>query len=447
VYIVVVGTGYVGLVTGTCFAEMGHEVCCVDTDPAKIESLRSGHCPIYEPGLDDLIRRNVAMGRLRFSTDLASVVPGSEAVFIAVGTPSTEDGDADLAHVLAAARQIGSVMESYLVVVTKSTVPVGTSELVTDAVREGQRDAGRAIDFEAASNPEFLKEGAAVDDFLRPDRVVIGVTSDRAREVLERIYRPFLLSGHPLMVMDTLSAEISKYASNAMLATRISFMNQIAALCDAVGADVNLVRKAMGTDPRIGSSFLFPGAGFGGSCFPKDLRALIRTGSTAGIDMQLLASVSDINEAQKHLPVRKLLQTLALTEDSRLDGHRVAVWGFSFKPNTDDVREAPALTVVADLLERGGDVVVYDPLTGHKAADIFGDRIRVAPDALSALDDADALILVTEWPEFRSVDAAQLAKRMRGRVIIDGRNVLDVELLAMQGFVIEGIGTRRVNAN
>ena len=441
----IVGSGYVGLVTGTCLAETGHSVTGVDIDRAKVKRLNAGEVPIYEPGLEDLLHRNMAKGRLTFTTDLAEAIDGAQAVFIAVGTPSGDDGRADLGQVLDVARAIGRVMRDYLVVITKSTVPVGTSRLVTDAVRSGlaeRGESGESIDFDAASNPEFLKEGAAIEDFLRPDRIVVGVESERARAVVERIYRPFVLSGRPILYMDLQSAEITKYASNAMLATRISFMNQIAALCDAVGADVNLVRRGMGSDPRIGSSFLYAGLGFGGSCFPKDVRALIHSAGDFEIPMPILEAVNVVNEQQKHLAVSKLRSLLGVDGADSLEGVRVAVWGLAFKPNTDDVREAPALTVIDDLLAAGASVALYDPVALAQVDTRFDDRVHRARDAFDAVDGADALLLVTEWAEFRTPDVARLAAVMRGRLIVDGRNVLDHDELTAAGFTVAAIGVR-----
>ena len=439
----IIGSGYVGLVTGACLAETGHTVVGVDNDESKVKRLDAGEVPIYEPGLEDLLRRNMAKRRLSFTTNLTDAVDGAQAVFIAVGTPSGDDGRADLGAVLDVARGIGAAMHDYLVVITKSTVPVGTSRLVADAVREGQAGRGMAIDFDAASNPEFLKEGAAIEDFMKPDRVVVGVESDRAKAVIERIYRPFVLGGRPILFMDLQSAEITKYASNAMLATRISFMNQIAELCDAVGADVHLVRRGMGSDPRIGSAFLYAGLGFGGSCFPKDVRALIHSAAEVDVPMPILDAVNTVNDRQKHLAIGKLRSLLGLDPSASLVGFHVAVWGIAFKPNTDDVREAPALTVIDDLVRAGASVAVYDPVVLDRAQNLFGDRVRLAGDAFEAADGADALVLVTEWPEFRTPDVARLAASMRGRIIVDGRNVLDHEELVNAGFSVSGVGLGR----
>ena len=433
--VTMVGTGYVGLVTGACLADVGCSVTCIDTDVAKVEQLRAGRLPIYEPGLGDVVTRTTARNRLRFSTDLGQELRGSDAVFIAVGTPSGGDGVADLSQVEAVARAVGRSLDHYTVVITKSTVPVGTADMVRSAIAEELASRGEDIEFDVASNPEFLKEGAAIADFMRPDRIVIGVESDRAKAVLSQIYRPFVLNGHPLLFMDIASAEVTKYAANAMLAVRISFMNLMARLCEEAGADIGDVRRGIGSDSRIGSQFLYAGIGYGGSCFPKDVRALIASGESFGLPMEMLRATEAVNEAQKLLPVRRLEALL-----DGLAGRKVAVWGLAFKPNTDDVREAPAVSIICALTDAGAEVVVYDPVAMVIGAQIIGDRCVFATSAYEALDDADALVLATEWPEFRAPDVEEMAKRMRGRVVVDGRNALDAEALRAHGFHYSGIG-------
>lgn len=436
--VVVVGTGYVGLVSGACLADAGVSVSCVDVDEGKIERLRAGVLPIYEPGLGDVVSRSVARGRLRFSTSLAEELRGADAVFICVGTPPLEDGSADLRHVVAVAAEVGRHLEHYTVVVTKSTVPVGTAEAVRRAIEAELERRGADVEFDVASNPEFLKEGAAVADFQRPDRIVVGVDSDRAKAVLAQIYRSFVLNGHPLQFMNVVSAELTKYAANAMLATRISFMNLIARLCEETGADIAAVRQGIASDPRIGSQFLYAGVGYGGSCFPKDVRAIVHRGRELGVDMALLEAVEAVNGQQKLRLVDAAEQELG-----SLSGRRVAVWGLAFKPNTDDVREAPALAMIAALLERGAAVTAYDPVAAEPARLLLDERCVLAADAYEALDGADALILATEWNEFRNPDVEELVKRMNGRVVLDGRNVLDPEVLVAQGFTYRGIGRPR----
>ncbi len=433
--VVIVGTGYVGLVSGACLADTGSDVVCVDTDEAKIADLHQGRMPIYEPGLGEVVTRAVASRRLRFSTELAHELPGTDTVFIAVGTPSSADGTADLSFVENVGRTIGRHITNYIVVVTKSTVPVGTATMLHRVITEELAARGTDIEFDVASNPEFLKEGVAVADFMKPDRIVIGVDSARARAVLERVYRPFVLNGHPVMFMDIASAEITKYAANAMLAMRVSFMNLMAQLCDATGADIGSVRRGIGADDRIGSRFLYAGVGYGGSCFPKDVRALAHTGEAAGICMDLLHATEAINERQKLVLVDRAHDLLGT-----LMGRRIAVWGLAFKPNTDDMREAPALAIVAALVSAGAHVVAYDPVAVPRARDLLGDSCQFVADAYGALDDADALMLVTEWPEFRTPDLAEMTTRMRGRLVLDGRNVLDATELRDAGFVYCGIG-------
>jgi UDPglucose 6-dehydrogenase len=431
--IAVIGTGYVGLVTGTCFAEAGHRVTCVDVDPKKIELLHAGGIPIYEPGLEELVRRNVKEGRLDFTTSTAEAMKGTAVAFIAVGTPPGEHGDADLRYVLTAAEQIARAMEPgrYTVVVNKSTVPVGSAEQVADTVRKAHPDAL----FDVVSNPEFLKEGAAIDDFMRPDRVVVGCASERARGVMAELYAPFVRAEQPVLFMDLRSAELTKYAANAMLATRISFMNEVAALCDKLGADVDSVRRGVGSDKRIGHPFLFPGVGFGGSCFPKDVRALMTTARHLGLDFDLLRSVERVNERQKRSLVEK-----AIKRFGSLTGKTFAVWGLAFKPRTDDMREAPALTVIEGLVGNGAKVRAFDPVARDVAAGLFQGRVELSGDPMSALDGADALFLVTEWNEFRQPDWEAVAARMKGRVLFDGRNVWDAKKAREKGFEYFGIG-------
>ena len=417
----IVGTGYVGLVSGACFAELGAKVWCIDTNREKIEGLNNGIMPIYEPGLEDLVRRNVKAGRLVFSTDLTESLNDVEMLFIAVGTPPGEDGSADLSHVLAVAKKIGENLEKYLLVVTKSTVPVGSSRLVRKAIEEELNKRGKSIEFDVASNPEFLKEGAAIDDFMKPDRVVVGVESERARELMTRLYAPMLLSNFRVIFMDIPSAEMTKYAANAMLATRISFINEIANLCEKVGADVSMVRKGIGTDSRIGSKFLYPGPGFGGSCFPKDVKALIRTGMEHGSPLTLLESVEAINEVQKKV----LFGKFAGYYGGDVRGKRAAIWGLSYKPGTDDMREAPSLTLISQLLEAGCSVKAYDPAAMEEARHRLGDSIEYASDIYDAVRNADVLFHVTEWKEFRMPDWQKVESLMKHPLLIDGRGVFD----------------------
>lgn len=433
--IAIVGTGYVGLVSGACFAEMGADVVCVDIDRAKVAALREGRIPIYEPGLDVLVRRNVEAGRLSFTTSLAECIGEVRMVFCAVGTPPGEDGSADLSYVEAVAREFGRLVTSYCIFVTKSTVPVGTSRIVRAAIEEEMERRGVRVDFDVASNPEFLKEGAAIKDFMSPDRVVIGIESDRARRLMERLYRPFLLNNFRVIFMDIPSAEMTKYAANAMLATRISFMNDIANLCELVGADASLVRKGIGADARIGNKFLYPGCGYGGSCFPKDVRALAATGLRHGYRMAIIEAVEEVNERQKGIVYDKLAAHLG-----SLDGKRIAVWGLAFKPETDDMRCAPSTVVIERLLGAGAIVSVYDPVAMDEARRIFGDRVSYAADMYDAAVDADAVALITEWKQFRMPSWRVLARAMRGRLVVDGRNIYDASELAEEGFVYAGIG-------
>lgn len=434
--IAIVGSGYVGLVSGACFSEVGVDVTCVDINKEKIENLQKGIIPIYEPGLDELVTRNVEAGRLHFTTNLASVLDDVEVVFSAVGTPPDEDGSADLQYVLEVARTFGQNIKKYALLVTKSTVPVGTSKKIKTAIREELDKRGVDIPFEVASNPEFLKEGAAIKDFMSPDRVVIGIESDRARKVMERLYRPFLLNNFRVIFMDIASAEMTKYAANSMLATRISFMNDIANLCELVGADVNMVRKGIGTDARIGNKFLYAGCGYGGSCFPKDVKALIHTGKENGYHMRVIEAVEAVNESQKGIVFRKLSDAFG----GDLKGKRIAMWGLSFKPETDDMREAPSLVVIEKLLEAGAEVVAYDPVAMDEARRRLGLRINYARDMYEAVIDADAIALLTEWKEFRLPSWSIIHRAMRQHVIVDGRNIYDAADLTEEGFVYHCIG-------
>lgn len=435
--IAIVGTGYVGLVSGACFAEVGADVTCVDVDKAKIDRLHQGEIPIYEPGLDILVSRNAAEGRLHFTTNLADCINDVELVFCAVGTPPGEDGSADLSYVEAVARNFGQLINRYCIFVTKSTVPVGTSHIVRDAIEEELRKRGVQVDFEVASNPEFLKEGAAIKDFMSPDRVVIGIESRRAQSVMERLYRPFLLNNFRVIFMDIPSAEMTKYAANSMLATRISFMNDIANLCEIVGADVNMVRKGIGSDARIGGKFLYPGCGYGGSCFPKDVRALIRTGEANGYEMKVIKAVEDVNERQKSVVFDKL--AIALGD---LRGKHIALWGLAFKPETDDMRCAPSLVIIERLIEAGATVSVFDPVAIDECRRRIGDTVRYASDMYDAVINADALALVTEWKQFRLPSWKVIRKAMRGNLIVDGRNIYQASDLIDEGFDYRCIGSR-----
>ena len=430
--IAVVGTGYVGLVVGACLAENGNTVVCVDNDQRKIDALRKGEIPIYEPGLSEMIPRNVGEERLRFTTDLKAAVEQSDIVFIAVGTPQDEDGSADLRHVLAVADGIGRAMNGFKVVVNKSTVPVGTTTKVRSAIANLTSHA-----FAVVSNPEFLKEGTAVEDFLKPDRVVIGVEDDRAHTVMAELYAPFVRTGNPVLTMDCASAELTKYAANAMLASRISFMNEIANLCDRLGADVGQVRRGIGTDTRIGTSFLFPGIGYGGSCFPKDVKALIRTGEEAGIDLRVVKAVDSTNEAQRRTLVPRIAAHLG-----SLGGKVIAVWGLAFKPRTDDMREAPAMAIIQGLLAGGASVRAYDPKAMDGARRVLGDRVHFCQRSYEAVEGADALVVATEWNEFREPDFARIKALMRTPAVFDGRNIYNPQVLREIGFHYEGIGRR-----
>lgn len=434
--VAIVGTGYVGLVTGTCFAEIGANVFCVDTNEEKIANLKKGIIPIYEPGLEDMVLRNVRAGRLHFTTSLEECLDDVSIVFCAVGTPPNEDGSADLSYVLEVARTIGRNMHHYVLVVTKSTVPVGTARKVKAVLREELVKRGVQIDFDVASNPEFLKEGNAISDFMTPDRVVVGVESERAKDLMSKLYRPFLLNNFRVIFMDIPSAEMTKYAANSMLATRISFMNDIANLCELVGADVNMVRSGIGSDSRIGRKFLYPGCGYGGSCFPKDVKALIKTAEENGYSMRVLKMVEEVNESQKDILFRKLCKYY----HGDLAGKTIALWGLAFKPETDDMREAPALVLIRRLREAGCHIRAYDPAAMEEAKRRVGDEIYYARDMYDALLDADALLLVTEWKEFRLPAWGVMKKTMNAPVIFDGRNIYDAKELEELGIVYHCIG-------
>lgn len=436
--ITIVGTGYVGLVTGTCFSEVGIDVTCVDIDAKKIENLEKGIMPIYEPGLESMVHKNMERGRLHFSTSLKDSITDTEAVFIAVGTPPGEDGSADLKYVLAVAREVGQHMNDYLVVVTKSTVPVGTAEKVRNAVADEIEKRGSDLTFDVASNPEFLKEGAAINDFLKPDRIVVGVESDRSQKIMERLYKPFLLNGHPTIFMDIPSAEMTKYAANSMLATKISFMNDVANLCEIMGADVNMVRKGIGSDSRIGTKFIYPGVGYGGSCFPKDVKALIKTAEENGYNMRVLNAVEDVNDAQKSVMVNKVKKRFG--ED--LSGMTFAMWGLSFKPKTDDMREAPSIVIANQLMELGAKVRAFDPVAMEEAKRDLGDTITYCNDEYEAAIETDAILLVTEWPEFRVPNFKVLGKLLKKKIIFDGRNIYDPVEIREKGYEYYGIGLK-----
>jgi len=434
--IAIVGTGYVGLVTGTCFAEMGTDVYCVDIDTAKIENLKNGIMPIYEPGLEEMVIRNYNAGRLHFTTELKDIINEVDVLFSAVGTPPDEDGSADLKYVLDVARSVGKYMEKYILVVTKSTVPVGTAKKVKQVIWEEQEKRGVSIDFDIASNPEFLKEGAAIKDFMTPDRVVVGVETERAQELMARLYRPFMLNNFRVIFMDIPSAEMTKYAANAMLATRISFMNDIANLCELVGADANMVRKGIGSDNRIGSRFLYPGCGYGGSCFPKDVKALIKTAYDHHYPMRILQAVEDVNAEQKQVLFKKLITHF----HGVIEGRKIAVWGLAFKPETDDIREAPSLALIERLLEWNCKVAAYDPIAMPEAKRILGDRIEYGQDIYDVVNEADALLIVTEWKVFRMPSWNVIRKVMNDNLILDGRNLYDKKELENLGFIYKGIG-------
>jgi UDPglucose 6-dehydrogenase len=434
----IVGTGYVGLVTGTCFAESGNDVICVDTDKNKIDGLKNGIIPIYEPGLEDLVKRNTTEERLTFTTELKEAVDSCLILFIAVGTPPDEDGSADLKHVLAVARGIGQNMTEYRVIVDKSTVPVGTGEKVRKAIQEELDKRQVNIEFDIVSNPEFLKEGNAIDDFMKPDRVVIGCGDVRTAEIMKELYSPFVRTGKPILIMDVASAEMTKYTANAMLATKISFMNDIANLCEKLGADISHVRQGIGSDSRIGYSFIFPGAGYGGSCFPKDVQALIRTASENKHELEILKAVEAVNYRQKEVLFAKLQKKFG----DDLKNKTIAVWGLSFKPNTDDMREAPAIVLIESLLKIGAKVKAYDPEAIKEAKHIFGDRIQYGKKSYEVVEGADALVIVTEWNEFRRPDLEKVKNLLKEPVIIDGRNIFDPDRMRATGFYYDSIGRK-----
>lgn len=436
--IAIVGTGYVGLVSGACFAEMGTNVTCVDINAEKIALLKNGTMPIYEPGLEELVKKSVREGRLGFSTKLEDVLDDVELVFCAVGTPPGEDGSADLKYVLDVARTVGRNLKQYIVFVTKSTVPVGTARKVKDVIREELNKRGVDIAFDVASNPEFLKEGAAIKDFMTPNRVVVGVESDKARSLMEKLYRPFLLNGYPILFMDIPSAEMTKYAANAMLATRISFMNEVANLCERVGADIDMVRKGIGTDDRIGKHFLYAGCGYGGSCFPKDVKALALTGLAHGYRMPLIEAVEEVNSRQKEILFDKLSDVF----NGNLKDKVIAIWGLAFKPETDDMREAPSLIVISKLLEAGAKIKAFDPVAMDEARLRLDDKITYCKDPYDAVEKADALILITEWKQFRLPEWKTIRAQMKGNVIIDGRNIYDANDLKTEGFRYFRIGKK-----
>ena len=439
--VTIIGTGYVGLVTGTCFADTGVSVTCVDINEDKISNLKKGIIPIYEPGLDRLAIQNIEKGRLTFSTSLKENVHQSDVIFIAVGTPPDEDGSADLSHVLEVTKQIGKYINDYIVVVTKSTVPIGTANKVKAAIQNELDKRNVQIDFDVASNPEFLKEGSAIDDFMKPDRIVIGVESDRAQKILKKLYNPFVLNGHPIISMDIPSAEMTKYAANAMLATKISFINDLANLCEIVGADINMVRKGIGTDARIGPKFIYAGSGYGGSCFPKDVKAIIKTAEKHNYSLRLLKSVEEINEDQKIIIFNKIKNHF----NNNLKDITIGIWGLSFKPNTDDMREAPSIIIIEKLLESGAVVRAYDPVAEKSAVKIFGDKIEYGKDPYDVLVDADAMVLITEWPEFRIPNLKVIEKLLKNKVIFDGRNIYDLNEMTENGFIYYGIGRSNIN--
>jgi UDPglucose 6-dehydrogenase len=428
--IVIVGSGYVGLVTGACFSEVGIEVTCVDIDRNKIENLNKGIIPIYEPGLEEMITRNMKKGRLNFTTNIAEALTDAEVLFISVGTPPDEDGSADLKYVLAVARDCGKHINDYLLVVTKSTVPVGTSQKVKHALQEELDKRNVKIEFDVASNPEFLKEGAAIDDFLKPDRIVVGLESERAEDLMKSLYKPFTLNGHPVIFMDIISAEMTKYAANSMLAAKISFINDIANLCEIVGADINKVRKGIGSDSRIGHKFIYPGIGYGGSCFPKDVQALIKTASEHNYELRVLKAVEAVNNDQKLVLFNKIMNYFK----GDVKGKTIALWGLSFKPQTDDMREAPSLHIVKNLLEAGAIVKAYDPVAIKEAKHHFGDTISYCEDQYETLIDADCLAILTEWPEFKFPNLKIVKKLLRKPAVFDGRNIYDREEMKENGF-------------
>lgn len=433
----VIGTGYVGLVTGTCFAETGNHVICVDINEEKVKKMQQGIIPIYEPGLENLFHRNIEQKRLTFTTDLKYAVDNSDIVFLALPTPPNEDGSADLSYILKVAAQLGNILTDYKVIIDKSTVPVGTADKVAEAIAKNAK-----VDFDVVSNPEFLREGVAVDDFMKPDRVVIGTSSTRAREVLERLYAPFVRQGNPVIFMDERSAELTKYAANSFLATKITFMNEIANLAEILGADVDMVRKGIGADERIGRRFLFPGVGYGGSCFPKDVKALAKTAKENNYEFKILNSVMAVNETQKLILAEKLVNYFG----DDIKGKHFALWGLAFKPNTDDIREAPALYIIDFLLERGATISVYDPEAMTNVMALYGNKIDYAADMYSALKDADALLIVTEWSVFRSPDFEQITANLKNKIIFDGRNVFDLNQMESSGYYYSSIGRKVIQA-
>lgn len=434
----IIGSGYVGLVTGTCLAETGNNVICVDIDKEKVQKMQSGVVPIYEPHLDVLFERNIREGRLSFTTDLADAVKKTKIIFLALPTPPDEDGSADLSYVLGVAEQLGNIIEDYKVIVDKSTVPVGTAEKVTAAIKKNAK-----VEFDVVSNPEFLREGFAVDDFLKPDRVVVGTSSERAKKLMEELYRPYVRQGNPIIFMDEKSAELTKYAANAFLATKITFMNEVANFCEKVGANVDMVRIGIGSDSRIGKRFLFPGIGYGGSCFPKDVQALAKSGKDSGYEFGILKSVMAINEKQKTIIIPKVKQHFG--DNGHLKGKKVALWGLAFKPDTDDIREAPALYIIDELLKSGVEITAFDPEAMTNVKKKIGDKIKYAEDRYAALKDADALIIATEWGEFRSPDFEKMASLMKGKVIFDGRNLYEPKDMKEKGFVYRSIGRESAN--
>jgi UDPglucose 6-dehydrogenase len=438
--ITIIGTGYVGLVTGTCFAETGLTVTCVDIDKNKIDQLRKGVMPIFEPGLQQMVERNVQKNRLFFSSDLKESIDNSEAVFIAVGTPPDEDGSADLKYVLQAARDIGKYMNRYLLIITKSTVPIGTALKVKKAIQEELLNRKSELKFDIASNPEFLKEGNAIEDFIKPDRIVLGIESEEAEKVLRKLYKPFVLNGHPILFMDIPSAELTKYAANAMLATKISFMNEISGICEKVGADINMVRKGIGSDPRIGNKFIYAGIGYGGSCFPKDVKALIKTAGDLDNQLNILQSVEKVNEKQKQVLFRKISEHY----NGEIKNKCFALWGLSFKPQTDDMRDAPSLVIIEKLVEEGARVKAYDPVAMSECRRKLGDKIEYAKDQYEALIDTDALIIATEWSEFRLPNFKVIEKLMSDKVIFDGRNIFECSEMQELDFYYYSIGRRTV---
>ena len=429
--IAVVGTGYVGLVTGTCFAETGNDVICVDIDKEKVEKMRNGVVPIYEPHLDVLFERNIKAGRLKFTTDLEEAVEEAQIIFLALPTPPGEDGSADLSYILGVADELGKMIKDYKVIVDKSTVPVGTAEKVSETIAKHAK-----VDFDVVSNPEFLREGFAVDDFLKPDRVVIGTRSERAREIMNELYKPFVRQGNPIIFMDEKSAELTKYAANSFLATKITFMNEIANYCEKIGADVDSVRRGMGTDTRIGNRFLFPGIGYGGSCFPKDVQALVKSGKEVDFNFEIIDAVMDVNHRQKLTLAEKVKKYFG----GDLKGKKLALWGLAFKPDTDDIREAPALYMIDELTEAGAEVVAFDPEAMENVKQVKGGKIKYAQNQYEAIDGADALLIATEWAVFRTPDFDKIAEKLKNKIIFDGRNLYDLEDMKKRGFYYESIG-------